>query len=197
MTPKKTLVVYAHPNPESFNAAIKAQVESTLKEAGHEVNVLDLYQENFTAVMSKDERLRYTTSDNTTGIEQEVCRLRWAEALVLVYPTWWSGPPAILKGWLDRVWLPGIAAKFNGGVVEPGLTKIRTVVVITTQGSSWWRMKLIGNPPRKMLKLSLRACTRFRRFHWLALYSMDKNTQQQRERFLQKVKTRLPKLLSR
>ena len=195
MTPKKILVVYAHPNPESFNAAIKNQVEGTLVEAGHEVNVLDLYQQNFSATMTLKERLGYMTSDNTTGIEQEVCRLRWAEALVLVYPTWWSGPPAILKGWLDRVWLPGVAAKFNTGVVEPGLTKIRTVVVITTQGSSWWRMKLIGNPPRKMMKLCIRACTRFRRFHWLALYRMDKNTQQQREQFLLKLKTRLPKLL--
>ena len=154
MTPKKILVIYAHPNPESFNAAIKEQVVTTLIEAGHQVNVLDLYNQQFAASLSLEERLRYMTKENTEGLEQEICRLRWADSLVFVYPTWWMGPPAILKGWLDRIWLPGIAAKFNTGVVEPGLTKIKTIVVITTQGSSWWRMKLIGNPPRKMMKLS-------------------------------------------
>lgn len=196
MTPKKILVVYAHPNPESFNAAILEQVVSSLTDAGHEVNVLDLYQQGFEASMSVKERLRYMTKDNAEGLEQEICRLRWADSLVLVYPTWWMGPPAILKGWLDRIWLPGIAAKFENGGIEPGLTKIREIVVITTQGSSWWRMKLIGNPPRKMLKLSLQACTRFKHFHWLALYSMDKSSQQKREQFLNKLKTKLPKLFN-
>ena len=196
MTPRKILVVYAHPNPESYNSAIKDQVIAALKEAGHQVNVLDLYQENFEARMDHTERLRYMADNNTDGLEQEVCRLRWADSLVLVYPIWWMGPPAILKGWLDRVWLPGIAAQFDTGVVAPGLTKIRRVVVITTQGSSWWRMKLIGNPPRKMMKLSMWACTRFKSFHWLALYSMDKNTQQKRERFLGKLSKKLPKIFS-
>lgn len=194
MTPRKILVVYAHPNPESYNSAIKNQVVQTLGEAGHLVNVLDLYQEGFEARMSQEERLRYMTKDNTNGLEQEICRLRWADSLVLVYPTWWMGPPAILKGWLDRVWLPGIAAKFETGAVVPGLTNIQRVVVITTQGSSWWRMKLIGNPPRKMMRLSIWSCTRFKRFHWLALYSMDKSTRQGRVRFLEKLNQKLPKI---
>ena len=192
MTPGKILVVYAHPNPDSYNSAIKNQVVQTLTDAGHQVNVLDLYQEGFEARMNHAERLRYMTENNTAGLEQEVCRLRWADSLVLVYPTWWMGPPAILKGWLDRVWLPGIAAKFDTGVVAPGLTRIQRVVVITTQGSSWWRMKIIGNPPRKMMRLSLWSCTHFKHFHWLALYRMDKSTQQDRERFLEKLNKKLP-----
>ena len=195
MSVRKILVVYAHPNPDSYNAAVKDQVLSTLSEAGHQVHLLDLYNQPFEACMSKGERERYMTGQNTEGMEQEICRLRWADTLVCVYPTWWMGPPAILKGWFDRVWLPGVAARFEDGKVTPGLTNLKTMIVITTQGASRWRMALIGNPPRKMMKLSVKACTRSLRFHWLALYGMEKNTQQQRERFLANLKKRLPKLL--
>ena len=187
----KVLVVYAHPVSESFNSAIHELACDELIKAGHEVHDLDLYEEGFQAAMSSDEREKYMTSDNVKGLEQHVARLRWADALVFVYPTWWMGPPAILKGWLDRVWLPGVAAKFCNGVVEPGLTNIKKVMVITTQGSSRWRMFAIGNPPKKMFKLSLKACTRYRKLEWLTLYSMDKNSGKDRSRFLEKVRRKL------
>ncbi|MGI9275583.1 MAG: NAD(P)H-dependent oxidoreductase [Endozoicomonas sp.] len=187
----KVLVVYAHPDPDSFNAAIHEQVCSELQQAGHEVHDLDLYREKFQASMSREEREKYMTQENVRGIENQVARLRWADALVFVYPTWWMGPPAILKGWFDRVWLPGVAATFANGVVEPGLTNIKKIMVITTQGSSRWRMFAIGNPPKKMFKLSLKACTRCRDIQWLALYSMDKNTDLQRKHFLEKVRSRI------
>ena len=190
----KVLVVYAHPNPKSFNAAILRQTEDDLGKAGHEVHVLDLYQEGFEASMSREERERYMTRDNTDGIEQHVARLRWAEAIVFIYPTWWMGPPAILKGWLDRIWLPGIAAKFDDGKVKPGLTKIRKILVITTQGASKWRMAAIGNPPRRMFRLSLKLITGGVKADWMALYSMDKATSEQRIAFLKKVQKRVMKL---
>lgn len=187
----KILVVYAHPNPESFNAAIHQQVCEDLKSADHQVHSIDLYAEDFEASMSRTEREKYMTPENTQGLEDHVAKLRWADALVLVYPTWWMGPPAILKGWLDRVWLPGIVATFSEGKVQPGLTNIRKIMVITTQGASKWRMTLIGNPPRKMFKYSMKACTKAASFEWLALYSMDSATDEKRARFLEKVRKRI------
>ncbi|WP_194842479.1 NAD(P)H-dependent oxidoreductase [Endozoicomonas sp. OPT23] len=190
----KVLVVYAHPNPESFNAAILHQTEESLIEAGHDVHVLDLYKEGFEASMSLEERERYMTRDNTDGIEQDIGRLRWAEALVFIYPTWWMGPPAILKGWLDRIWLPGIVATFENGKVKPGLTKIKKILVITTQGAARWRMAAVGNPPRKMFRLSLKQVTNSVKADWMALYSMDKVTEEKRVGFLKKVQKRVMKL---
>lgn len=101
------------------------------------------------------------------------------------------GPPAILKGWFDRVWLPGIAADFGEQGVTPKLTNLKKILVITTQGSSKLRMNLILNPPRLMMKLSLKACTRCKNIDWLAMYSMDKASDQKRKDFLEKVRHKI------
>jgi putative NADPH-quinone reductase len=185
------LVVYAHPDPESYNASLFKLACQELEQAGHKVHPLDLYACDFEARMSRSERESYMTKDNTVGIEDHVAKLRWAEALVFVYPTWWMGPPAILKGWLDRVWLPGVAATFGPNGVQPGLTNIQKIMIVTTQGASRWRMAVIGNPPRKMFKLSLKSVTGCKDIQWEALYSMDKNTEKDREGFI----TRLTKKL--
>ena len=185
------LVVYAHPNPESYNAALFKLTCDQLAQAGHTVHPLDLYDCDFEARMSCEERISYMTEDNTQGIEDHVAKLKWAEAVVFVYPTWWMGPPAILKGWLDRVWLPGVVATFGPNGVQPGLTNIKKFLIITTQGSSHWRMTLVGNPPRKMFKLSLKAVSKCKDIKWLALYSMDKNTEEDREQFMEKVSKHL------
>ncbi len=182
------LVIFAHPNPESYGASLHREVCGGLQKAGHQVRDLDLYAEGFNPCLSRGEREAYMQGGELTGIEYHVEPLQWAEALVFVYPTWWMGPPAILKGWLDRVWLPGVVAEFGAEGVKPKLTQIRKIMVITTQGSSRWRMMLIGNPPRKMFKLSLWACTRCRDIQWHALYSMDKIGDVERKGFLNKIK---------
>ncbi|WP_461535683.1 NAD(P)H-dependent oxidoreductase [Spongorhabdus nitratireducens] len=184
----KVLVIYAHPNPESFNASLHREVCDGLEKAGHELRDLDLYSENFEPRLSRGEREAYMDGGKLDGVEQHIEALQWAEALIFIYPTWWMGPPAILKGWLERVWLPGVVADFGAEGVKPKLTNIRKAMVITTQGSSWWRMTLIGNPPRKMFKLSLRACTRCRDIQWHALYSMDKIGNAERKRFLKRIR---------
>lgn len=185
------LIVFAHPVPESFNASIFELVCRELKQGGHQVDSLDLYQENFQPSLSGEERRQYMGKDNTAHVERYVHQLKWADALVMVYPTWWMGPPAILKGWLDRVWLPSVVAEFGPDGVKPRLTNLRKILVITTQGSSWWRMTLIANPPRLMMKLCLKACTKCRDIQWLALYSMDKATESKLSRFLEKVRHRI------
>ena len=182
------LVVFAHPNPESFNGSICQQVCSQLKEQGHQVDLLDLYQNGFEPCMSRAERLIYMEKDkNIETVEPYVNQLLWAEALVLVYPTWWMGSPAILKGWFDRVWLPHVVASFDSDSISGKLTNIKKIMVITTQGASKWRMGLVMNPPKLMMRATLKVCTRCRKIPWLALYSMDNTTDTDRKQFLRTV----------
>jgi putative NADPH-quinone reductase len=122
--------------------------------------------------------------------------LRWAEGLLFVYPTWWMGQPAILKGWLDRVWRPGVAFHIEGAWVRPGLTHIRIIGVVTTLGSPRWVWSLLmGAPGRKIMLRSLLACTGVRtRTFWMGLHEMDSCSAAARDRFLARVRTRVARL---
>ena len=119
--------------------------------------------------------------------------LRQAEALLLIYPTWWFGMPAMLKGWLDRVWVPGVAFGLGGpGVLQPRLTNIRRIGVVTTYGSPGWLLWLVGWPDRRLVRRGLRPlCARQCRLDWIALTRMDTCTRPERDRFLTKVRRRL------
>lgn len=191
----KTLIVFAHPVPESFNASILKTVSNELNAKAFEVQLLDLYKENFEPRMSAAERIAYMDGGNTTPtkttVDKYIQQLQWAESLIMIYPTWWMGPPAILKGWFERVWLPGVVAEFGPGGIKPKLTHLKKILIITTHGASRWRMALIGNPPKRMMRLSLQAVTQCQDIDWLALYSMDKIATPQLSRFLDKVGQRV------
>jgi putative NADPH-quinone reductase len=103
----RILLVYCHPVPESFCASIRDTAVRALEQNGHEVDLLDLYAEGFDPVMPADERRHYNEmklADHPFPAHAK--RLQAAEGLLFVYPTWWYGLPAMLKGWLDRVWTP-------------------------------------------------------------------------------------------
>ncbi|HYF56587.1 MAG TPA: NAD(P)H-dependent oxidoreductase, partial [Salinarimonas sp.] len=145
----RVLVVYAHPCPESFNAAILARALDALARAGHEARVLDLHAMGFDPVMGAQERRAYhMPGENERPVAEHLSALRWCEALIFVYPTWWYGPPAILKGWLDRVWIPHATFRMP----EPGkpigrvLSNIRVIGAISTLGSPGWWWWVIGMP---------------------------------------------------
>src|SRR4051794_8760684 len=105
----RCLVVYAHPVATSYCAALRDRALQALNAAGHDTRLLDLYAEGFDPVLSRQERLDYHTAGlNQKPVQSHVDQLKWAEALIFVYPTWWYGLPAILKGWFDRVWLPHV-----------------------------------------------------------------------------------------
>src|SRR6195256_5312361 len=134
-------VVFAHPLPSSFAAAVHRRIVDGLQARGHQVDDLDLYAERFDPVMTLAEReAHYRVGSNLAGVERYVERLRAAEALVLCFPTWWYGMPAILKGWFDSVWLPGVAFTLpeGGGAIRPALHNIRKFAVVTSYGSPWW-----------------------------------------------------------
>jgi NAD(P)H dehydrogenase (quinone) len=185
-------VVYAHPLPNSFTGAVHRQIVDGLQTRGHQVDDLDLYAERFDPVMALAEReAHYRVDANLAGVEGYVDRLRTAQALVLCFPTWWYGMPAILKGWFDRVWLPGVAFHNppDGGTIKRGLTNIRTLIVVTTYNAPRWFMLLyMGDPGRRVF---MRGVTRLiaagARTHYLAHYDMLRSTATSRNRFLVRV----------
>ena len=134
----RVLVVYCHPNPDSLIAAARDRVLAGLAAAGHETRLTDLYADDFEPAMSADERQTHKDAGIDPALERYADDLRWAQALVLVYPTWWSGQPAMLKGWIDRVWVAGVAWELPSGkdVIRPLLTNVRRIVVVTSHGSS-------------------------------------------------------------
>jgi NAD(P)H dehydrogenase (quinone) len=188
----RVLVIYAHPLPDSFAAALHRSVVAALQRRGHEVDDCDLYAEGFDPVLTPAERRVYNTDSPDIGaITTHVARLQAAEALVLCFPTWWYGMPAILKGYFDRVWVPGVAMRLpeGGGAIQPALTNIRQFWVVTTLGSPWWlAVLLLREPVRAVLLGGLaRLCGRGVKRRYLALYNIDSASRAQCARFLSRV----------
>lgn len=189
----RVLVLHAHPVEESFNAALHRLVVDRLKARGHEVDDCDLYAENFNPVLSRQERLDYhDVGINRAHVEDHVKRLKRAEALVLVFPVWNYGFPAILKGWFDRVFLPGVSFELVEGAVQPSLRNIRRLCAVTSYGGTRFRTFVMGDPPRKLVSRWLRATVHpLAKLDYLALYDMNNSTEASREGFKARVAARL------
>ena len=116
--------------------------------------------------------------------------LRWCDTLILVYPTWYSAQPAMLKGWMDRVWVRGVAYELpeGGNRIRPLLHNIRRIVVVTTHGSAKWVNAVQGEGGKRVAFRSLRVlCSRRCRTTWLALYGADTAGADRRVAFLDRV----------
>lgn len=185
----RVLLLHAHPDPESYNAALFRTTLEGLRAAGHEVDVCDLYAEEFQPVLTRAERRGYhAIPANREPVESHVRRLEAADALVLVYPVWNFGLPAILKGYLDRVFLPGVTFRMVDGRVRPNLRHIRKMLVVTTYGATRWRAFVLGDPPRKIATRVLRGLIRpTGSVAYLAHYDMNRSTDATRGAFLRKV----------
>ncbi|WP_417411589.1 NAD(P)H-dependent oxidoreductase [Hoeflea sp.] len=192
----RILVVHAHPVASSFNASLFRMTIERLAASGHQVDAIDLYKDGFNPVMSEDERLNYhDLKANRKPVEAYVDRLLKAEALVLVYPVWNYGFPAILKGWFDRVFLPGVSFGLVDGKVRPTLHNIGKILVVTSYGGSRFRSWLMGDPPRKIANRMLRATVRpGASVTYLAHYEMNLSTNQTRHSFMSRVERALDRL---
>jgi putative NADPH-quinone reductase len=182
------LVVYCHPVEGSFCSAMRDAAITGLRAAGHTVNVIDLAAEHFNPVMSTAEWGTYQEGNGEipVGLERDVSLVKSAEIIVFVYPTWWGGLPAQLKGWLDRVMLPGTAFVFNEkNKVQPGLRNIRRIHIASTFGSPWLYVRLVNDNGRRILARAFRLNTSLRtKVSTSSLYAMDTATDQSRKRFL-------------
>lgn len=192
----KILVVFCHPVRDSFAGAILDRCIADLGCAGHEVTVKDLYAEGFNPVMSADERRAYEDPPaNQQQVAGEIAALREARGLLLIYPTWWYGLPAMLKGWFERAWLPGVAFNLDPqrGISTHGLQAIDRLMVVTTFGAPRWFNRLwMGDPGRKVVLRGFRPLLARRcRSAWAAIYAMDQSTPARRARFLQHVSRKL------
>ena len=166
----KVLLVVAHPCPDSYTHACAAAAERGLARAGHAVDTIDLYADEFRAQMSRAER---------------------------VYPTWWSGLPAVLKGWLERVMVPGVGFTLDERTrkVRPGLIHITRIVGISSYGSPWRYVKLMNDNGRRILTRALRMSCGWRtRTTWLALYEIDTADADRRHQHLATIESRLAAL---
>ncbi len=151
----KIQAIVAHPRPESFCCAVFERAVSTLRDAGHELVVHDLYFECFDPVLKADEA--YTVGDS---IEQALARasdpivqrhrqeIASADGLLIAHPNWWGKPPAILAGWLDRVLVPGVAYRLESAEGEPdGLLAIHAALILNTSDTPQLReSSVLGDP---------------------------------------------------
>ncbi|MBD3679237.1 MAG: NAD(P)H-dependent oxidoreductase [Rhodobacteraceae bacterium] len=185
----RAFVLYAHPCAESFGAALHGAVVEGMAARGWEVDDCDLYAEGFDPVLTEAERRGYHELEtNTAPVQGYVDRLRSADTLALVFPVWNYGYPAILKGFFDRVFLPGVSFRMEGGVVVPNLTHIERLLVVTTYGGTWLKSTLAGDPPRRVAGRVLSRITQAERVRYLALYDMNRADAAKRGRFLEKVR---------
>ena len=181
----RILVLYSHPLPESFCAANFAATCQALRNAGHEVDACDLHAEGFLPVMSAEERGFYhDPAINRAPVEGYVERLLAAEALVRVFPTWCFSMPAMLKGWFDRVLLPGVSFTLEDGTARPALTHLKRIAGVVTYGRPRLTALLVGDPPRKSVTRYLRMVNAGRaKVEYHALYDMNRATLEQRQAF--------------
>jgi len=193
----RVLVVHCHPLPHCFVSAVRDRVVAGLEPARAEVRVTDLYAEGFEPALTDLDLDGGPGSLPDCSLRPYAQDLAWCDTLVLVYPTWWAAQPAMLKGWVDRVWVEGVAwvRTAEGGPAMPNLTNIRRLVAVTTHGSSKFVNAIEGEGGKRTLTRSLRAmCHPEVRTTWLAMYAVDSSTPRRRQAFLRKVEQRAAQL---
>ncbi len=184
------MIFYANPVATSFGPALHTEVVTTLRARGHEIDDCGLYLEAFDPVMSERERIEY--HDTTTAKPRVALfadRLLAADALVLLYPLWNEGFPAILKGFFDRVYIPGVSFKIGpNGAATPNLQKLKKLAAVCTYGADRVTTFLLGDPPRRVVKRLVRSMPGHAvRCDYLAHYDMNHTTLERRAVFLKKV----------
>jgi putative NADPH-quinone reductase len=190
------LLVTAHPLADSFHGALTTALLTAL--AGREVDHLDLYAEGFNPVLSAAEREGYhAIPANQTPVAREVARLCAADVLILQFPVWIFGPPAILKGWFDRVLLPGVAFRLEAGRVTPGLTNLKRVIGCCSYGTTRWFAWAMGDPPRKLIERYFRFSTGGAGCRFLPIYNMNRATTATRARYLARTAARVAEEVAR
>jgi NAD(P)H dehydrogenase (quinone) len=176
----RVLVVQAHPDQESLSGALFQAVRRGLGRAGHLVDVIDLYGDGFRAFMSADERRAYETDQPIIDpqVQRYVDLLLAADALVFVYPTWNMGLPAILKAWIERVLLPGVAFSLDQETnrVKGGLGHLRRLVGVSTYGLPRSAVFVTNDAGRRLITRGVRGmCSKVKcRTTWMGLYGLNR-----------------------
>lgn len=195
--PRQVLVVYCHPAADGFIPEAHRRVTAGLDAAGADVRVHDLYDEGFVAELSAAEHRAHSEPGVSAELRTHADDLRWCDTLVLVYPTWWSGQPAMLKGWIDRVWASGVAWELADGAdrLTPRLRNVRRIIAVTSHGSAKRMNVLQGEGGKRTLFRSLRSmCHPLTRCSWLAYYGIDAEKRERQDGFLDGLPARIEAL---
>ncbi len=189
----RVLVIYCHPSKQSFARAIKEAVIEELAASSHEILDVDLYEENFDPVLNADEWLDYHDIEkNVRSVQKYADQLGSVAGIVLIYPSWWYGMPAMLKGYFDKVWAPGVAFDVlpDGNVTTDRLKNIHRLAVVTTHGAPRSLVRdYVGEPGRKFVsKGVLRLCSPDCKLEWYVQYDMDKASRSDLGNFLLRIR---------
>jgi len=137
------LIIYAHPNENSLNHHLLNTVVETLQSRNQEVIVRDLYKIGFDPVFSLNDMQGQRLGKVSDDIKTEQEHISWAEQITFIYPIWWTGLPAMMKGYIDRVFSYGFAYRYDQGI-QKGLLKGKKTVIINTHGKSHEEYEKIG-----------------------------------------------------
>lgn len=191
---RRVLVVYCHPAADGFIPEARRRVLSGLETSGADTRIHDLYEEGFVPELSAGELATHVQPGVVPELSGYADDLRWCDTLILVYPTWWSGQPAMLKGWIDRVWASGVAWELPEGAnrLKPGLRNVRRIVAVTSHGSAKHMNVLQGEGGKRTLFRSLRTmCHPLTRCSWLSYYGIDAGNESRQKQFLDRLPARI------
>ena len=187
----KVLVIVAHPNVKSFNRAIAETAARRLQGNGHEVIFHDIYEEEFDPVLPEKEIPQSALP--TPAVETHCAEVASVEGFIIVHPNWWGQPPAIMKGWVDRVFRPGVAYEFQEGDggegIPQGLLRADTAIVFNTSNTPEEReINVFGDPLETLWKNCIFGLCGVKNFHRRMFGVVVTSTEEQRETWLKEVK---------
>jgi len=184
-------VIVAHPDPQSFNHAIARAALAQLRQNGHRAVFHDLYAENFDPVLPSHEMAKDVPLP--PEVESHCRDISSADGIIIVHPNWWGQPPAILKGWIDRVIRPGVAYQFldgdDGEGIPVGLLKAKAALVFNTSNTPEEReLKVFGNPLETLWKNCIFGLCGVTTFYREMFGVIVTSTAEQREQWLARVR---------
>ena len=187
----KISVILAHPDKESFNHAIAATAVETLTEKGHEVYFHDLYDEKFDPLLPTEEIPK--DAPLPFEIEKHCREISEADGITVIHPNWWGQPPAILKGWVDRVIRPGVAYEFvegdDGEGVPNGLLKAKAAIVFNTSNTGTERERdVFGDPLEAIWKKCIFGLCGVHNVYRKMFNIMVTSSEEQRKEWLKEVR---------
>ncbi len=194
----RVLIVTAHPDPQSFTLALAQRMAAGARAAGANVELCDLYREDFDPRLTLSEAKGLPTDD--PAVQAHIALLVAADALVVVHPNWWGGPPALLKGWIDRVFAPGAAYDFEKKIDEGGLPipllRTRAALIVNTSNTAADREQdVFGDPLERMWRDCLLSYCGVRRTDRWVLRIIANSTPEQRALWLEEAENRAGRLI--
>lgn len=189
----KYLIVVAHPLQESIAHRSAQLAAETLAHRGHEVTLLDLYLEHFDPVLSADDLRAFRTGEYDKKISALHQLVQEAQGLILCFPTWWHGPPAIMRGFFEKIFVPEVGYAISKGGLRPLLTGLTHIDVLTSYNSPWWLVRVLNmSADRSSIIRGLRlACAPQAKVAWRALYRVNRRKPDDIRKHMEKVRAAL------